>query len=81
MDFLIDRLYRGFRFLLDYVIGYGAMLAMVLATWLAIAEVARRYVFGVVFDWGQDAVTRLDGGVHVAGQRLRGRDASVLCEG
>ena len=57
MDWIIDKLYRGFRFLLDGVIGHGAMLVMFLGTWLAIAEVARRYVFSVVFDWGQDAVT------------------------
>ena len=57
MDWIMDKLYRGFRFLLDGVIAYGAMLAMFLGTWLAISEVARRYIFGVVFDWGQDAVT------------------------
>ncbi|MFT7576975.1 MAG: TRAP-type C4-dicarboxylate transport system permease small subunit [Alphaproteobacteria bacterium] len=57
MDWIVDKLYRGFRFLLDYVVAYVAMLAMFLGTWLAISEVARRYIFGVVFDWGQDAVT------------------------
>ena len=57
MDWIIDKLYRGFRFLLDGVIAHGAMLVMFLGTWLAIFEVARRYIFGVVFDWGQDAVT------------------------
>jgi len=57
MDYVVDRLYRGFRFLLDNVIGTVSVLVMFAATWLAIAEVFRRYVFGVVFDWGQDAVT------------------------
>lgn len=57
MDWIVDKLYRGFRFFLDYIIAYGAMLVMFLGTWLAISEVARRYIFGVVFDWGQDAVT------------------------
>ncbi|MGI9423948.1 MAG: TRAP transporter small permease [Hyphomicrobiaceae bacterium] len=57
VDWTIDRLYRGFRFLLDYVIGYSAVLIMLLGTCLAVAEVTRRYVFGLVFDWGQDAVT------------------------
>jgi len=57
MDWIVDKLYRGFRFLLDYVIGYSAVLIMFLGTLLAVAEVARRYIFGVVFDWGQDAVT------------------------
>lgn len=57
MDWIVDRLYRVFRFLLDTVVGYGAVIIMIVGTWLAIAEVARRYMFGVVFDWGQDAVT------------------------
>ncbi len=57
MDFIVDRLYRGFRFLLDTVIGYGAIVMMFVATLLAVAEVVRRYIFGTVFVWGQDAVT------------------------
>lgn len=57
IDNLVDKLYRVFRFLLDNVIGYGAALMMFIATWLAIFEVARRYIFGLVFPWGQDAVT------------------------
>lgn len=57
MDFIFDRVYRVFRFLLDDVIGNLATLTMFLGTALAITEVFRRYVFGVVFDWGQDAVT------------------------
>lgn len=57
MDWIFDRLYRVFRFLLDYVIGYSAVLIMLVGTALAVAEVARRYIFGLVFDWGQDAVT------------------------
>jgi len=57
MDLVVDKLYRAFRFLLDYVIGYSAIAILFLGTWLAISEVARRYIFGAVFDWGQDAVT------------------------
>lgn len=57
MDYLFDRIYRVVRFLLDEVIGNLAVLAMFLGTALAIFEVFRRYVFGVVYDWGQDAVT------------------------
>lgn len=57
MDLILDRIYRVFRFLLDDVIGNLATLAMFLGTGLAIMEVFRRYVFGVVYDWGQDAVT------------------------
>lgn len=57
MDLIVDRAYFAFRFLLDKVIGYCAILIMFLGTWLAISEVARRYIFSTVFDWGQDAVT------------------------
>lgn len=57
MDAVFDRLYRVVRFLLEDIIGNLAILAMFLGTSLAIMEVFRRYVFGVVFDWGQDAVT------------------------
>ena len=57
MDFIFDRLYRVFRFLLDDIIGNLAIFAMFLGTGLAILEVFRRYVLGVVYDWGQDAVT------------------------
>lgn len=57
MDAIVDRAYRVFRFLLDKVIGYSAILIMFLGTWLAIMEVVRRYIFSTVFDWGQDAVT------------------------
>ncbi len=57
MDNVIDRAYRVIRFILDNIIGNLAVLAMFLGTGLAILEVFRRYVFGVVFDWGQDAVT------------------------
>ena len=57
MDPIVDTLYRSFRFLLDKAIGYSAILIMLAGTGLAISEVARRYVFDTVFDWGQDAVT------------------------
>ncbi len=57
IDNVVDKLYRGFRFLLDGFVGNGAVLIMFLGTWLAISEVLRRYVFGLVFPWGQDAVT------------------------
>lgn len=57
MDIVLDRTYRVLRFLLDKVIGYVAVLVMFSATALAIFEVIRRYIFGVVYPWGQDAVT------------------------
>lgn len=57
MDAIVDKAYRVFRFLLDQVIGYSAIVVMLLGTCLAISEVIRRYIFSTVFDWGQDAVT------------------------
>ena len=57
MDAIVDKLYQIFRFLLDKVISYSAIVIMLAGTVLAISEVARRYVFDTVFDWGQDAVT------------------------
>ena len=57
MDDAIDRLYRIVRFLLDQVIGNIAALVLLAATLLAILEIIRRYMLGVVFEWGQDAVT------------------------
>jgi TRAP-type C4-dicarboxylate transport system permease small subunit len=57
MDTVLDRAYRALRFLLDKAIGYLAALVMFLATVLAIIEVVRRYIFGIVYPWGQDAVT------------------------
>lgn len=59
MERALDRIYRGFRFFLDTVVGYGAALVMLGATCFAIAEIVRRYIFGIVFHWGQDAVTYL----------------------
>ena len=57
MDSIVDKLYQIFRSLLDNVIGYISIIIMLAGTSLAISEVARRYVFVTVFDWGQDAVT------------------------
>lgn len=57
MDFVLDRTYRVLHFILEKVIGYIAIVIMFSATALAIVEVFRRYVFGLVYPWGQDAVT------------------------
>lgn len=57
IDRVVDKLYRGFYFILDAIVANGSALVMFLGTWLAISEVMRRYVFGKVFPWGQDAVT------------------------
>ncbi|MDE0032310.1 MAG: TRAP transporter small permease [Deltaproteobacteria bacterium] len=57
MDAFVDRLYRVIRFILDDVVANVAALVLFSATALAVLEIFRRYVFGVVFEWGQDAVT------------------------
>ena len=57
MDEAMDRVYRGLRLSLDAVIGNCAALVLLSATLLAILEIFRRYILGVVFEWGQDAVT------------------------
>lgn len=62
MERALDSAYRAIRFLLDWVIGYGAAVVLLGATCFAIAEIVRRYIFGVVFHWGQDAVTYLIAG-------------------
>ena len=62
MERALDRAYRAFRFLLDWVIGYSAAVVLLGSTCFAIVEIVRRYMFGVVFHWGQDAVTYLIAG-------------------
>ena len=57
METALDRTYRVYRFLLDNLIGYSAAIVMLGSVILAIAEIIRRYIFGTVYDWGQDAVT------------------------
>ena len=56
MNVFLDRLYRGYRFFLDRVIGNIAALVMLGATLLAISETIRRYIFSTTFHWGQDAI-------------------------
>ncbi len=57
MERVIDRTYRVIRFVLDWCVGYAAAVVLLGATCFAIAEIIRRYLFGVVFHWGQDVVT------------------------
>lgn len=57
MEAALDRTYRVFRFLLDKIIGYLAAIVMLASVSLAMTEIVRRYIFGTVYDWGQDAVT------------------------
>jgi TRAP-type C4-dicarboxylate transport system permease small subunit len=56
MDGIIDSIYRGLHFVIEKIIGYGAALVILGTTLLALVEIARRYYFGVTFNWGQDAV-------------------------
>ncbi len=57
MEIALDRTYRVYRFVLDNVVGHGAAIVMLASVLLAMFEIIRRYMFGVVYDWGQDAVT------------------------
>ena len=57
MDKLLDNTYRALHFFTDRIVGYLAATVMLGATSLALLEIFRRYVLGVVFHWGQDAVT------------------------
>lgn len=60
MERVIDRVYWFFRVvILDWIVAYGAAIVLLGATLLAIYEIFRRYMLGLVFDWGQDAVTYL----------------------
>lgn len=57
MDKLLDNTYRALQFFTYRIVGYFAATMMLGATCLALLEIFRRYVLGVVFHWGQDAVT------------------------
>ncbi|MGZ0188169.1 MAG: TRAP transporter small permease [Alphaproteobacteria bacterium] len=56
MDALMDRSYRGLRFVLDDIFGNIAAIGLLIGTLFAIYEIITRYIFGTVFQWGQDAV-------------------------
>lgn len=57
MNNVLDKTYRALRFITDKIVGYLAAIVMLAATGLALLEIVRRYVLGVTFHWGQDAVT------------------------
>ena len=57
MDSVLDKIYRSIAFFVEKIIGNCAALIMFLATGLAIIEIFRRYILGVTFEWGQDAVS------------------------
>lgn len=56
MELVLDRMYRVYRFFLDNIIGYGAAIIMLGGVSLAVVEIVRRYIFGLTYEWGQDAV-------------------------
>ncbi|MCY4230247.1 MAG: TRAP transporter small permease [Alphaproteobacteria bacterium] len=56
-ELLLDRTYRALHVLLNKVVARIAAVILLCGTLLACIEIVRRYILGVVFDWGQDAVT------------------------
>ncbi len=56
MDSALDTVYKGIRFLTDRILGNIASVGLLGGTLFAIYEVFRRYIFGVVHEWGQDFV-------------------------
>ncbi|MEO1250125.1 MAG: TRAP transporter small permease [Pseudomonadota bacterium] len=57
MNNVLDKTYRALRFFTDKIVGNMAAIVMLAATGLALLEILRRYVLGVTYHWGQDAVT------------------------
>ena len=57
MDLILDKIYRFVGLFVEKIIGNCAALVMFSATGLAIVEIFRRYILGVTFEWGQDAVS------------------------
>lgn len=53
----MEKAYAAWRAFQDRFLGYAAALLFVGSTLLALVEVVRRYLFGVSFEWQQDAVT------------------------
>ena len=41
---------------IEYVLGRLSSVVLIVMVLFALAEIIRRYIFGVVFEWGQDAV-------------------------
>lgn len=56
MDGVMDSAYRAIRYVLDNVFGNIAAIGLLFGTLFAILEIIRRYLFDVVFEWGQDFV-------------------------
>ena len=53
-DFL--RISKKIKSVIEYVLGRISSITMIVMVLFALAEIIRRYIFGVVFEWGQDAV-------------------------
>ena len=53
----MEKAYAAWRAFQDKFLAHAAALILVACTLLALLEVVRRYVFGVSFEWQQDAVT------------------------
>jgi TRAP-type C4-dicarboxylate transport system permease small subunit len=53
----VERAYAAWRALQDRLLAPAAALVLLGCTLLALLEVVRRYVFGVSYEWQQDAVT------------------------
>ena len=57
MGGLVEQAYRAWRTFQDRFLAYVGAILFVGATLLALIEVGRRYVFGLSYEWQQDAVT------------------------
>mgnify|MGYP006177825281 CR=1 FL=1 len=57
MESILDKIYKYIAFFIEKIIGNCAALMMFLATGLAVVEIFRRYILGITFEWGQDAVS------------------------
>lgn len=53
----MEKAYAIWRAFQDRILAHAAALLLLGSTLLALLEIFRRYVFGVSFDWQQDAVT------------------------
>lgn len=53
----MERAYALWRAFQDRILAHAASFLLLGCTLLALAEVVRRYVFGLSFEWQQDAVT------------------------
>jgi len=53
----MEKAYAAWRVFQDRFLSYAAAILFVGATLLALVEVVRRYLFGLSFEWQQDAVT------------------------